>query len=62
MLNTMTVAVDNELRKVPVLTLDHLRVFRQIEKGATRADLAADMRFLDDLIALGWVTTHAVRH
>lgn len=60
MVDKMTVAVDNEVRKVPVLTVDHLRVFRQIEKGADLADL--DRRIVDDLFVLGWVTARADGH
>jgi hypothetical protein len=64
-MNTITVPVDKKMRDVPVLTIDHLRIFRQIENGANVAELVADersRRIVDDLFALGWVTTSAERH
>lgn len=50
-----------KLRNVPVVTLDHLRALRQVEKGELPND-ERSQRLLSDLFRMGWVTTNAVRH
>ena len=50
-----------KLRKVPVITIDHLRAFSQFEKGELPDD-ERSQRLLTDLFRMGWVTTSAVRH
>ncbi|GED32476.1 MULTISPECIES: hypothetical protein [Brevibacillus] len=66
MVEILTVPDDEKMRDVPVLTVNHLRVLRSVEMGASMADLAADdrtSRFVKDLYQLGWVKQDAsLRH
>lgn len=61
----MVVPVGEEMKRVPVLTNDHLKVLAQLNNGMDITRLSGDaknMKLFTDLLELGWVNLHAPRH
>jgi len=65
MIETIMVPVNKEMKRVPVLTKMHLRVFRLLDNGAEIGAIVADRqmrRAVNDLCRLGWVNSRGSRH
>ncbi|WP_376744031.1 hypothetical protein [Brevibacillus agri] len=65
LLETIVVPVHNVMKRVPVLTTVHLRVYKMLENGIEINTIAADRqmrRAVNDLCRLGWVKASGDRN
>jgi hypothetical protein len=65
MIETIMVPVDKKIRRVPVLTAEHLKALKLLENGSDISGLLTNKklrRAVNDLCRLGWVKPRAIRH
>ncbi|USG66883.1 hypothetical protein NDK47_06175 [Brevibacillus ruminantium] len=62
MIETIVVPVDKKMRRVPVLTAQHLQVYKWIVSGTDVNEVVKDRkmrRYVNELCRLGWLESRA---